>query len=156
MTTLKCIAVDDEPLALGMVAAFIEQTPFLSLVGKYSSGVEALRSLHEHPDLDLIFLDIQMPELTGLELARVLDRGQPGTGPRIIFTTAFNQYALDGYRVDALDYLVKPFSPDQLRDAFNHAQAIFNAPRVTDAAAERPHVMTAVIGARGGAGAQGQ
>lgn len=123
MTTLKCIAVDDEPLALGMVAAFIEQTPFLTLLGKYSSGVEALRSLHEHPDLDLIFLDIQMPELTGLELARVLDRGQPGTGPRIIFTTAFNQYALDGYRVDALDYLVKPFSYEEFLRAATKAKA---------------------------------
>ncbi|PJJ47806.1 LytR/AlgR family response regulator transcription factor [Hymenobacter chitinivorans] len=123
MTILKCIAVDDEPLALGMVAAFIEQTPFLQLVGKYSSGVEALRSLHEHPDLDLLFLDIQMPELTGLELARVLDRGPAGSGPRIIFTTAFNQYALDGYRVDALDYLVKPFSYEEFLRAATKARA---------------------------------
>jgi two-component system response regulator LytT len=123
MTLLKCIAVDDEPLALGMVAAFIEQTPFLQLVGKYSSGVEALRSLHEHPDLDLLFLDIQMPELTGLELARVLDRGKPGTGPRIVFTTAFNQYALEGYRVDALDYLVKPFSYEEFLRAATKAKA---------------------------------
>ncbi|TGE26026.1 response regulator transcription factor [Hymenobacter aquaticus] len=123
MTQLKCIAVDDEPLALGMVAAFIEKTPFLTLVGKYSSGVEALRSLHEHPDLDLLFLDIQMPELTGLELARVLDRGQPGSGPRIIFTTAFNQYALEGYRVDALDYLVKPFSYEEFLRAATKAKA---------------------------------
>ncbi|TGE21163.1 LytR/AlgR family response regulator transcription factor [Hymenobacter metallicola] len=122
MTTLKCIAVDDEPLALGMVVAFIEQTPFLELIGKYSSGVEALRSLHEHPDLDLLFLDIQMPELTGLELARVLDRGQPGAGPRIIFTTAFNQYALEGYRVDALDYLVKPFSYEEFLRAATKAK----------------------------------
>ena len=83
MTPLKCIAVDDEPLALGLLASFIEQTPFLTLTGRYSSGVEALRSLHEHPDVDLLFLDIQMPELTGMELARVLDRGQPGSGPRI-------------------------------------------------------------------------
>ncbi|MCB2379385.1 LytTR family DNA-binding domain-containing protein [Hymenobacter sp. BT635] len=129
--TLKCIAVDDEPLALGMVAAFIEKTPFLELVGKYSSGVEALRSLHEHPDLDLLFLDIQMPELTGLELARVLDRGQPGAGPRIIFTTAFNQYALEGYRVDALDYLVKPFSYEEFLRAATKAKAyaeLNNAP----------------------------
>ncbi|UOQ54670.1 LytR/AlgR family response regulator transcription factor [Hymenobacter cellulosivorans] len=141
MTILKCIAVDDEPLALGMVAAFIEQTPFLQLVGKYSSGVEALRSLHEHPDLDLLFLDIQMPELTGLELARVLDRGTPGTGPRIIFTTAFNQYALDGYRVDALDYLVKPFSYEEFLRAATKAKAYAEhhqapAPAAPPAAAE--------------------
>src|SRR6476659_4250708 len=110
MTPLKCIAVDDEPLALGLVCSFIEQTPFLELIGRYTSAVEALRRLHEHPDVDLLFLDIQMPDLTGLELARLLCRGQPGTCPRIIFTTACNQYALEGYRVDGLDYLVKPVS----------------------------------------------
>lgn len=104
MIRLNCIAVDDEPLALGLACSFIEKTPFLNLVGRYSSAVEALQGLHGQPDgIDLIFLDIQMPDLSGLELARILDRGQPGTGPRIIFTTAFNQYALDGYRVDALD-----------------------------------------------------
>jgi len=122
MTPLKCIAVDDEPLALGLVCAFIEQTPFLELIGRYTSAVEALRSLHEHPDVELLFLDIQMPELTGMELARVLDRGQPGTGPRIIFTTAFNQYALEGYRVDALDYLVKPFSYEEFLRAATKAR----------------------------------
>jgi DNA-binding LytR/AlgR family response regulator len=122
MTPLKCIAVDDEPLALGLVCSFIEQTPFLELIGRYTSAVEALRSLHEHPDVELLFLDIQMPELTGMELARVLDRGQPGTGPRIIFTTAFNQYALEGYRVDALDYLVKPFSYEEFLRAATKAR----------------------------------
>lgn len=107
--TLNCIAVDDEPLALGMIAAFIEQTPFLKLQGRYSSAVEALQALHRQP-VDLVFLDIQMPDLSGIELARVLDKGEYGIGPRIIFTTAFSQYALEGYKVDALDYLVKPFN----------------------------------------------
>lgn len=110
---LNCIAVDDEPLALGMVCAFIEQTPFLKLAGRYGSAVEALRGLHQAADapIDVIFLDIQMPDLNGLELARVLGRGEDK--PRIIFTTAFNQYALEGYKVDALDYLVKPFNYDE-------------------------------------------
>ncbi|QNH60984.1 LytR/AlgR family response regulator transcription factor [Hymenobacter sediminicola] len=124
MTVLNCIAVDDEPLALGLACSFIEKTPFLNLVGRYSSGVEALQGLHEHPGgVDLIFLDIQMPDLNGMELARTLDRGQPGTGPRIIFTTAFNQYALDGYRVDALDYLVKPFNYEEFLRAATKARA---------------------------------
>jgi DNA-binding LytR/AlgR family response regulator len=120
--TLKCIAVDDEPLALGMIAAFIEQTPFLQLVGRYSSAVEALRGLHEQP-VDLVFLDIQMPDLSGIELARVLDKGEYGIGPRIIFTTAFSQYALEGYKVDALDYLVKPFNYADFLKAASKAQA---------------------------------
>jgi two-component system, LytTR family, response regulator LytT len=111
MKLIQCIAVDDEPLALGLVCAFIEKTPFLNLVGKYSSAVEALQAIHQL-DIDLIFLDIQMPDLTGIELARVIESS--GTqGPRIIFTTAFNQFALDGFRVDALDYLLKPFNYEE-------------------------------------------
>ncbi|MFD2999218.1 LytR/AlgR family response regulator transcription factor [Pontibacter toksunensis] len=120
--TLKCIAVDDEPLALGLIAAFIEQTPFLELVGRYSSAVEALQGLHRQP-VDVVFLDIQMPDLSGIELARVLDKGEYGIGPRIIFTTAFSQYALEGYKVDALDYLVKPFNYADFLKAASKAQA---------------------------------
>ena len=123
MKTLRCIAVDDEPLALGLVCAFIEQTPFLELVGRYASAVEALRGLHELENVEVIFLDIQMPDLNGLELARVLDRGRPGTGPRIIFTTAYNQFALESYRVDALDYLVKPFNYEEFLRAATKAHA---------------------------------
>lgn len=119
---LKCIAVDDEPLALGMICTYIEQTPFLELVGRYDNAVEALRGLHEN-QVDLIFLDIQMPDLTGIELARVLDRGRDLSGPRIIFTTAFNQYALEGYKVDALDYLLKPFSYEEFLGAASKAKA---------------------------------
>ncbi|MDQ3292239.1 MAG: LytTR family DNA-binding domain-containing protein [Bacteroidota bacterium] len=122
---LTCIAVDDEPLALGLVCAFIEQTPFLKLVGKYSSAIEALRGLHEQP-VDVLFLDIQMPDLTGIELARVLDKGQPGKNPRVIFTTAFNQFALESYRVDALDYLVKPFNYEEFLRAATKAKAYFD------------------------------
>ncbi|GAA3923173.1 LytTR family DNA-binding domain-containing protein [Hymenobacter algoricola] len=123
MTTLKCFAVDDEPLALGLLCQFIEQTPFLTLAGRYASAVEALQGLHQQPDIDVLFLDIQMPNLSGLELARVLENGQPGTGPRVVFTTAFHQYALDGYRVDALDYLVKPFNYEEFLRAASKARA---------------------------------
>lgn len=119
---LRCIAIDDEPLALGMICAFIEQTPFLTLAGRYSNAVEALQGLHQQA-VDLVFLDIQMPDLSGLELARVLDNGIPGNGPRIIFTTAFNQYALEGYKVDALDYLLKPFNYSDFLKAANKALA---------------------------------
>ncbi|TDB63511.1 LytR/AlgR family response regulator transcription factor [Arundinibacter roseus] len=116
--TLNCLAVDDEPLALGLVCAFIEKTPFLKLTGRFSSAVEALQGLHTQ-QVDVLFLDIQMPDLTGLELARVLEKsGAQGQGPRIIFTTAFNHFALEGFRVDALDYLLKPFNYEEfLRSA---------------------------------------
>jgi DNA-binding LytR/AlgR family response regulator len=119
---LKCIAVDDEPLALGLVCAFIQQTPFLELAGRYSNAIEALRGLHDQA-VELLFLDIQMPDLTGIELARVLDRGQR---TRIIFTTAYNQFALESYRVDALDYLVKPFNYEEFLRAAHKAKAYFD------------------------------
>ena len=119
---LNCIAVDDEPLALGLVCAFIKQTPFLNLTGSFSSGVKAMEMIHEQP-IDLIFLDIQMPDLTGIELARILER-QPGTArPRVIFTTAFNNFALEGYKVDALDYLLKPFNYEEFLTAANKGRA---------------------------------
>lgn len=114
------MAVDDEPLALGLVCAFIEQTPFLRLAGRHESAVAALRALHEQPEIQLLFLDIKMPDLSGLELARVLQKG-----PRVIFTTAFNQYALEGFRVDALDYLLKPFNYEEFLHAALKAKAFF-------------------------------
>ncbi|WP_345237462.1 LytTR family DNA-binding domain-containing protein [Hymenobacter saemangeumensis] len=119
--TIRCIAVDDEPLALGLVCSFINQTPFLELVGRYESAVAALRALHEHPEVQLLFLDIKMPDLSGLELARVIQSGQQ----RVIFTTAFNQYALEGFRVDALDYLLKPFNYEEFLRAALKAKAFF-------------------------------
>ncbi len=126
------MAVDDEPLALGLVCAFIEQTPFLELTGRYSNAVEALRGLHEQP-ADVLFLDIQMPDLTGIELARVLDRGPANTRTRIIFTTAYNQFALESYRVDALDYLVKPFNYEEFMRAAHKAKAYFELIQPTPA-----------------------
>jgi two-component system response regulator LytT len=132
MTILNCIAVDDEPLALGLVCAFIEQTPFLKLAGRFSSAVEALKAIHQQK-IDLIFLDIQMPDLNGLELARILDHSNKLSKPRIIFTTAYNQFALEGYKVDALDYLLKPFNYEEFLRAAHKAMAyseLVNKPAV--------------------------
>lgn len=135
---LTCIAVDDEPLALGLVCAFIEKTPFLHLAGRYTSAVEALRGLHELA-IDVIFLDIQMPDLTGIELARVLERpGSRQAGPRIIFTTAFNQFALEGFRVDALDYLLKPFNYEEFLRAAHKASAYFELVNRANSGAAEP------------------
>ncbi|MFR9603057.1 MAG: LytTR family DNA-binding domain-containing protein [Rikenellaceae bacterium] len=101
---LKTIVIDDEPLASMLLESYIAKTPFLEHTATFSTAVEAMNS-EELASADLLFLDIQMPTLTGLEFSRMVD---PKT--RIIFTTAFNQYAIDGYKVNALDYLLKPIS----------------------------------------------
>ncbi|OKZ22312.1 MAG: DNA-binding response regulator [Bacteroides finegoldii] len=101
---LRCAIVDDEPLALGLLESYANKTPFLQLVGKYSSAVQAMKELPGE-EVDLLFLDIQMPELNGLEFSKMVD-----SRTRIVFTTAFGQYAIDGYRVNALYYLLKPIS----------------------------------------------
>ena len=109
---LRCAIVDDEPLALGLLESYIKKTPFLELSGSYSSAIQAMKYLPDHP-VDVLFLDIQMSELSGLEFSRILN-----ADTRVIFTTAFDQYAVDSYRVNALDYLLKPISyPDFLASA---------------------------------------
>ncbi|WP_266365916.1 LytR/AlgR family response regulator transcription factor [Tellurirhabdus rosea] len=134
--TLTCMAVDDEPLALGLVCAFIEKTPFLTLTGRYSNAVEALQAL-EQQEVDVLFLDIQMPDLTGIELARLLERAG-GRHTRIIFTTAFNQFAVEGFRVDALDYLLKPFNYEEFLRAATKARSYFEL--LQRAASEPPRL----------------
>lgn len=103
---LNCAIIDDEPLAVDMLKSYVEKTPFLNLTGAYNSAVAAIKPLRDQP-VDVLFLDIQMPELSGLEFAKLLP---PET--KVVFTTAFSQYALDGYEVDALAYLLKPISYD--------------------------------------------
>jgi len=119
---LRCIAVDDEPLALRLVSSYIEQTPFLELAGSFSNAVAALAAIR-NDNIQLVFLDIQMPDLSGIELARVL--AGHANAPRIIFTTAFNNFAIEGYKVDALDYLLKPFSYEEFLKAATKAEAYF-------------------------------
>ena len=120
MAVIRCAVVDDEPLALGLMASYVKKTPFLKLVGAYSSAVQAMQEMHNHI-VDLIFLDIQMPELNGLDYSRMIPQQT-----RVVFTTAFNQYALDGYKVNALDYLLKPVSYPDFLQAANKAQEWFN------------------------------
>lgn len=102
--TIKCIAVDDEPLALGKMAAFIEKVPYLDLQGTFDNGFDAMNFLRQQ-EVDLMFLDIQMDELTGIQLLEILTQR-----PKIIFTTAYDQYAIKGYELDVTDYLLKPIS----------------------------------------------
>jgi two-component system response regulator LytT len=105
---LNCITVDDEPPALDLLCRFVNQTPFLKLTGNFSNAIESLRFISEN-DVDVIFLDIQMPDLSGIELARILSSRNMSKSPSIIFTTAFDQFALEGYKLDIVDYLLKPF-----------------------------------------------
>ena len=104
METLRCIIVDDEPLALGLLETYAKKTPFLRLEGTFPDGVSALERLKQD-DIDLAFLDIQMPDLNGLELARLVPERTA-----VVFVTAYEQYAVEGFKVDATDYLLKPAS----------------------------------------------
>ena len=112
---INCAIIDDEPLAAGLLKSYAIKTPFLNLVGTYGSALEAMKQIRDNP-VQLLFLDIQMPELSGIEFAKILP---PET--KIIFTTAFQQYAIDGYKVSALDYLMKPISYDDFLKAANKA-----------------------------------
>ncbi len=112
---IKCAIVDDEPLAVELLASYVSKIPFLELCGKYTNATDALHGIGKQP-VDLLFLDIQMPELNGLELSRMVPENT-----RIVFTTAFNQYAVDGFRANALDYLLKPISYADFMEACNKA-----------------------------------
>lgn len=101
---LNCIIVDDEPLALDLLESYVAKTPFLYLAGRCENATDVLEIIGKE-QIDVAFLDIQMPELNGLELSRLINHRT-----KIIFTTAFEQYALEGFKVDALDYLLKPFT----------------------------------------------
>ncbi len=115
MSTLRCIAVDDEPLALEVIRHFAAKVPGLELVGTYANPLQALERLRNEP-ADLVFLDIHMPDLTGLQLLESLH-----PMPMVIFTTAYSQYAVDSYERDALDYLLKPILFDRFLKAVNKA-----------------------------------
>jgi DNA-binding LytR/AlgR family response regulator len=135
---LNCIAVDDEPLALDLVSKFVEKTPFFNLVGRYASAVEALKAIHSEK-IDLVYLDIQMPDLNGIELARVISK--TSHAPRIVFTTAFAQFGIEGYKVDALDYLLKPFNYEEFLRTATKAYAYYeliNKPAPVDTFSNEP------------------
>ena len=115
---IRCLLVDDEPLALDLQEGYVKKTPSLSLAGRSSSAFQAMKML-DNTEADLIFLDIQMPGLTGMEFARSLKNA-----PKIIFTTAFEQYALEGFKADALDYLLKPVSYPKIPECNKQSQTL--------------------------------
>lgn len=130
---IKCIAVDDEPLGLQMLERFIDQTSFLELSESCSSAVEAMNVIQEN-QVDLLFLDINMPNLSGMELARLLQ--QSNNTPKIIFTTAYNHYAIEGYKVNAVDYLLKPFSYEEFLRAASKANQHLQPPAKSESTDE--------------------
>ena len=125
---LSCIIVDDEPLAVKLLESFVAKTPDLELLGSFTDSVEAINAIKEHKP-NLLFLDIQMPDLNGMELAHMLPEGT-----KVIFTTAFKEYAFESYEVSALDFLLKPIrynkfiaAVDKAKDWFgNHGEAVQN------------------------------
>ena len=117
---INCIAIDDEPLALQKMELYIEKTPFLKLLGLFESALEALDFLNTNP-VDLMFVDIQMPNLNGVDFVKTLSGG-----PKVIFTTAFSEYAIDGFQVDALDYILKPLDYPTFLKSVNKAKNHFD------------------------------
>lgn len=123
MTTISCIIIDDEPLAVKLMESYVTKTPFLELKGSFTSGGQAFEFIQDNP-VDLLFCDIQMPGLNGMDLSKMLPEDT-----RIIFTTAFSQYAIEGFKVHALDYLLKPISYDDFLAAANHAKKVIDTER---------------------------
>ena len=108
---IKTIAIDDEPLALKLVSEYIRKTPYLELVGAFDNPLDAIDFLSSQ-EAELIFVYIQMPDLTGIEFTRTLEGNH-----KIIFTTAYEKYALEGFKLNAVDYLLKPFSYEEFLKA---------------------------------------
>jgi two-component system, LytTR family, response regulator LytT len=115
---IKVIAVDDEPLALQLITGYIEKTPGLELEGGFENPLEAAAFLNE-TKIDLVFIDIQMPDLNGIEFTRSMEKG-----PKVIFTTAYEKYALQGFRLEIVDYLLKPFSYEEFLTAVRKAEKL--------------------------------
>ena len=116
---IKCIAIDDEPLALQQLVAYISKIPFLSIVGQCQSAIEA-KQIMQSDVVDAIFCDINMPDINGMDFVKSL-----ATPPIIVFTTAYSEYAVEGYKVDAVDYLLKPFGLDEFQRAANKVKRVY-------------------------------
>ena len=103
---MKCIAIDDEPLALSVIEDYVKRVPYLELIGAYENPFEALPVINQQT-IDIVFIDINMPGLNGIDLVKSLQ-----SIPQVIFTTAYSEYAIEGFELNATDYLLKPFGFD--------------------------------------------
>ena len=116
--TIRCLIIDDEPPAREIIRRYVQEIPTLQLVGECANAIQALTALQQHP-VDLLFLDIRMPQLNGTDFIKTLKNP-----PKVIFTTAFSEYALEGYELDVVDYLMKPIRFDRFLKAVNKAYPI--------------------------------
>ena len=116
---MRCIAIDDEPLALRQITGYISKIPFLELAATFRSAVLAKEWLKEN-EVDLIFVDINMPDMTGVEFVQTLD-----SKAMVIFTTAYAEYAIEGFKLSAIDYLLKPFGLNDIARAAEKAQSLY-------------------------------
>ena len=117
---IKCIIVDDEPLAVAQLEKYVERVPFLANVGSCSSAAEAMELLSAG-DVDVMFVDINMPDIDGVQFVRSLVHP-----PMVVFTTAYSEYAIEGFRLDAVDYLLKPISFEDFLKASNKLNRIYS------------------------------
>jgi DNA-binding LytR/AlgR family response regulator len=117
---IRCIAIDDEPLALKQIVAYIRKTPFLELTGQFESALLAMEVLENSP-VDLMYVDINMPDLSGMDFVKTIEKP-----PKIVFVTAYSEYALEGFRVDAIDYLLKPISYVDFLKSANKVKSWFD------------------------------
>lgn len=130
---MRCLIVDDEPPAVRVLQTLLAGVPDLEVVGACSSGMEAYDFLRSVP-IDLLFLDIEMPDLSGLDLIRALE-----APPRVVLTTAYREYAYEGFELDVVDYLLKPIGLPRLLKAVDKARkALVRTPRRTEGSAEQP------------------
>ena len=112
---IKCIAIDDEPLALRKLVTYIKKIPYLELVGEFRSAAEA-KQVVEQQEVEAIFLDINMPDLNGIDFAKSVEQDH-SRGPIMVFTTAYAEYAIEGYKANAVGYLLKPYGFDEFEAA---------------------------------------
>lgn len=116
---IRCICIDDEPLALKQIEAYLGKTPFLEMAASFDNAFSAMEYLQQNA-IDLMFVDINMPDLNGMDFVKSIQNA-----PKVVFTTAYSEYAMEGFKVDALDYLLKPISYPDFLKAANKAKTWF-------------------------------
>ena len=126
--SISCIVIDDEPLAVRQMESYIARIPFLNRIASFSSAVEARQWLDAGNSTELIFVDVNMPEMNGVDFVRGMDEHRP----LIIFTTAYSEYAVEGFKLDAVDYLLKPFSFSAFERSAHKAQSVIELLRLRD------------------------